>query len=102
MSRNLPITIGNQKYYVPMYGDSTKEKCQCCGLVENGGQCYRCLKHTCRTCMCIEATSHCLICAVGIKMILSDVQQERLESIYSPGGFKFEEANIKIQQLTNL
>lgn len=71
-----------------------QSQCNCCGFIGIGTWCLTCFKNTCLRCTWGDK---CLICMT--KFGLTEAQRERLENLYSPGGYKYEQAK---QKLTNL
>lgn len=78
-------------------------KCECCGFVCN---CLICMK--CKRNICCECTItiydlgildlYCLFCGKRYGLLLNK-QQEHLESLYSPGGYQFDKAKQKLNNL---
>jgi hypothetical protein len=76
-----------------------QSNCECCGIVRGCEPCYTCLKNTCTNCDIGGGWEWCCLICGKSRNLLSNKQQERLESLYLPDGYRYEQAK---QKLTNL
>jgi hypothetical protein len=83
-------------------------RCECCGIPipDTSRYCLTCYYNTCSECLiCTYNCSwyrddYCLICLAKEEYSFTKEQQERLEMIYSIGGFQYNQAKAKIHLLS--
>lgn len=72
------------------------KKCTCCGESKLTLPCTYCKLEVCSNC----TSFMCLICMAKRGFVMTNQQQKQLETVYLPGGFQFEQAKSKFDNIT--
>lgn len=92
---------------VAYFKSPVKNHCDCCGIpiADTAPYCMTCYKDICSDCLiCTYNCSwyrddFCLICLAKEEYSFTKEQQERLEMIYSIGGFQYNQAKQKVENM---